>query len=522
MGIMLNQVRPVKRALISVFDKTGLEEFVRGLIDQGIEIVSSGGTAKAIKKAGLAVKEVQELTGFPEMLDGRVKTLHPYIHGGILARRDSSEHMQTLKKHKIKTIDLVVVSLYPFEETVKKAASYAECIEMIDIGGPTMLRAAAKNYDGVGVVCDSQDYSRIIDELKAQGGLTSVTRQSLSAKVFQTTARYDSLIAAFMTKASKQSWVEQEQLTLSFSRVAPLRYGENPHQVSSVFKLDGIKEKGLTSAKILGGKELSYNNYLDLEAAWSLVSAFKASAATVVKHNNPCGFALDENLSRGFKKAFDCDPLSAFGGIVAINRKIDESLAKTIIGAGFLECVIAPGYTKEAMAVFRQKKNLRFVSMPVKKVAPGAVEYKRITGGLLVQSVNSRSITTKDLKQVTKKKVTDKQIQDLLLGFALLPFIKSNGIALVKNNQAVGIGMGQPSRVDSVITALRKAGPRAKGSVLASDGFFPKADSIEFAVKHGVKAVIQPGGSILDKTVVAACDKAGIPMVVTGIRHFSH
>jgi len=506
----------VRAALISVYDKTGLVPFAKGLAKHGIRIISTGSTAQVLRDGGVKVTEVQEVTHFPEMMDGRLKTLHPGIHGGILARRDRPAHLASAKEHGIGLIDLVVVSLYPFEKTLASTQDAEKIIEMIDIGGPTMLRAAAKNHDSVAAVCDPADYAQLLRDLEmGEGSLTLDLRRKLAGKVFAETAKYDGLIARYFAGG-----VSADEIHLKYEKVGDLRYGENPHQKAALYR-SASGPKGLADAKVHGGKELSYNNYLDLEATWALVSAYDAPSATVVKHNNPCGFAMNEDLGKAFKQAFACDPLSAFGGIVGLNRKVDAKTAKTVIAAGFLECVIAPAYDAAAIEVFKTKKNLRVVE--IGRQAPGDErDFKRITGGLLVQDLARRDAARAELKLVTRKKPTAKQIEELLAAFRLTRFVKSNAIVLMKGGVAYGIGMGQPSRVDSALTAFRKAGKRIRGGVLASDGFFPKPDSIQLAAKHGIKAIIQPGGSIQDAEVIKACDKAGIAMVMTGIRNFSH
>ena len=515
----------IKTALVSVYDKTGLIPFVKGLIQRNIQIISTGNTARTLREAGIRVTEVSEITRFPEMLDGRVKTLHPRIHGGILARRDKPEHLATLAKQQIPLIDLVVIHLYPFEEALEKDLSDEKMIEMIDIGGPTMLRAAAKNYESVTVICDRADYDSFLRVFDEQGGKPDRDyRKALAAKVFGRTSRYDEQITAYLHRSrpkAKRSRILPHEFAARYRKVHDLRYGENPHQASAVYTSLADDGPGLTEALVLGGKELSFNNYLDLEAAWSIVSAFKESCVCVVKHNNPCGFAVRKNITEAFRLAFEGDPLSAFGGIVGLNRAVNTATARAMVDAGFLECIVAPGFHDGALQVLRKKKNLRLVQMPRKQFRADW-DFKKITGGLLVQDANLKDAASKDLKVVTRKRPTAGQLEDLLLGFKLLKFVKSNAIVLVKNKQAVGFGMGQPSRVDSVMSAIQKAGKRSGGAVLASDGFFPKPDSIQKAAKHGIRAVIQPGGSIQDQSIIKACHQAKISMVFTGIRHFTH
>lgn len=522
----------IKTALISVYDKTGLFELAKGLSKLGVRIISTGRTAASLKEAGVACEEVSEITKFPEMLDGRVKTLHPLIHGGILARRDKKDHLATLKKHGIPQIDMVVVNLYPFADAVAAGKSHEDTIEMIDIGGPAMLRAAAKNFNAVAPVCDASDYPRILADLKTGSGtLSEGQRRVLALKAFRHTAAYDAMVSGYLERYASQNGSAPAEAhgkpglparaSLEFQKVSDLRYGENPHQRAAVYRDGSFGGPSLVGAEILGGKELSFNNYLDMEYAWSLVSAIRETAACVIKHNNPCGAAVDKNLAAAFQKAFDCDPLSAFGGIVGLNRAVDLKTAKVILNAGFLECITAPDFSADAVQAFKAKKNLRIVRVPNKSQAD-AWDYKRITGGVLMQDPDEKDASKSDLKAVTKKKPAPKEIDDLLFAFKLCRFVKSNAIVLVKGMEAVGIGMGQPSRVDSAITAFRKAGKRSRGAVMASDGFFPKPDTIELAAKHGVRAIIQPGGSIQDEAIVQAADKAKIAMVTTGIRHFTH
>lgn len=511
----------VKTALISVYSKNGLVDFADSLKKMKIRIISTGNTSKVLTANGIKNDEVSSVTRFPEMLDGRVKTLHPMIHGGILARRDKKEHMQTLTRHKIPTIDLVVIDLYPFEEVLRTGASRQKIIEMIDIGGPTMLRAAAKNHSGVAAVCDIKDYGMIVKELNKNSGILSTgTVKKLAAKVFAVTASYDSMIAAFMDVSSPSGL--PEKINLSYRKSAVMRYGENPHQAAAFYVPGGVSGSGFDSAKVHGGKELSYNNYLDLDAAWNIVCGFSQPAACVIKHNNPCGFSAHADIVKAFQLAHECDPLSAFGGIVGVNRKVSAALAKKIVNSGFLECVIAPSYEANAVEVLKTKKNLRIVEMPKAGKQGRSFQMKQINGALLLQEPDLRTIRKSELKCVTKKKPTAKQLTDLITSFELLKYVKSNAIVIMKNGQASGVGMGQPSRVDSVQDAIKRSGKRAKGAVLASDGFFPKPDSIQVAAKAGVAAIIQPGGSIQDETVIQAADKAGIAMLMTGHRHFTH
>jgi len=515
----------VRHALISVSDKTGLVDFARELNKLGIEILSTGGTAKLLRDNNIQVKEVSEYTGFPEMLDGRVKTLHPKIHGGLLALRDNPKHMQSLKDHDIGLIDMVVVNLYPFEKTtLKPNVTIEEVIENIDIGGPSMLRSAAKNHKDVTVICDPCHYNQVIDELKKNNGtLSGDLMRELAIEVFALTSRYDNTIHNYLKnyfKAQPESLGFPQELNLYFEKIQDLRYGENPHQKAVFYKEKG-KTRGLINLKQLQGKELSFNNILDLNSAWELVREFSKPAAVVVKHNNPCGVAEDETLDKAYLAAYKCDPLSAFGGIVALNRKVDLKTAKVIAKSGFLECIIAPGFDKGVQDLFKDKKNLRLLEL--NDIEPiDEPELKRVSGGLLLQDKNLATLDVNNLKVATKKKPTKKELESLIFGWKVAKHTKSNAIVLTRGTKTVGIGAGQMSRVDSVKIAKIKAGALSKNSYLASDAFFPKADAVIEAAKAGIKAIIQPGGSISDEEVIKACDKYKIAMVFTGIRHFKH
>ena len=515
----------VRCALISVSDKTGLVDFARELNKLGIEILSTGGTAKLLRDNNIQVKEVSEYTGFPEMLDGRVKTLHPKIHGGLLALRDNPKHMQSLKEHDIGLIDMVVVNLYPFEKTTQKPnVTIEEVIENIDIGGPSMLRSAAKNHKDVAVICDPCHYSRVIDELKKNSGaLSGDLMRELAIEVFALTCRYDNTIHNYLKnyfKAQLKSMGLPQELNLYFEKIQDLRYGENPHQKAAFYKEKG-KTRGLINLKQLQGKELSFNNILDLNSAWELVREFSKPAAVIVKHNNPCGVAEDETLDKAFLAAYKCDPLSAFGGIVALNRKVDLKTAKVIAKSGFLECIIAPGFDKGVQDLFKDKKNLRLLEL--NDIEPiDEPELKRVSGGLLLQDKNLATLDVNNLKVATQKKPTKKELDSLIFGWKVAKHTKSNAIVLIRGTKTVGIGAGQMSRVDSVKIAKIKAGALSKNSYLASDAFFPKADAVIEAAKAGIKAIIQPGGSISDAEIIKACDKYKIAMVFTGIRHFKH
>jgi len=518
----------VKRALISVSDKEGLDDLVRGLDKLGIEILSTGGTADFITSLGVKVTEVSEYTGFPEMLDGRVKTLHPKIHAGLLAVRDNKAHMQKLNEEGILAIDMVVVNLYPFEETVSKEnVTFEEAIENIDIGGPAMLRSAAKNFMSVAVVSSPVQYGKVISELKDNDcSLKESTLKSLAQEVFTKTSRYDGLITGYL-RSQDQNKSESglpDEINIGLKKIQTLRYGENPHQKGAFYEDIMSREAGMKDARQLQGKELSFNNILDLNAALSMVRDFDEPAVSIVKHNNPCGIAAADTLEKACIDALDCDRLSAFGSIIGFNGQVGARLAQLILdGIDFVECIIAPEYEKEALKIFTNKKNLRVLEFSnFKNTASETLDIKKISGGALVQNACIKNISEKDLKIVTKKPIDKKLLRSLIFGWKVVKHVKSNAIVLCEGTKAVGIGAGQMSRIDSVMIAIRKAGKRAKGAILASDAFFPKTDSIEEAHKAGITAIIQPGGSIRDEEVIAKCDKFDIPMVFTGIRYFKH
>jgi phosphoribosylaminoimidazolecarboxamide formyltransferase/IMP cyclohydrolase len=508
-----------------VSDKTGILDFAKEINKLGVEIISTGGTARLLRDNKIAVKEVSEYTGFPEMLDGRVKTLHPKIHAGLLALRGNPEHMEKLKEQNIGLIDMVVVNLYPFEKTTQKpGVSIEEVIENIDIGGPSMLRSAAKNHKDVAVICNPDRYPRVIEELKKnKGALSEELLRDLAIEVFSLTSHYDGAINNYLRNYFKETPESEgfpKELNLNFDKIQDLRYGENPHQKAAFYKERG-KSKGLIDAKQLQGKELSFNNILDLNSAFELVKEFDNPAAVVVKHNNPCGVAEDKSLDKAYFNAWKCDPLSAFGGIVAVNRKMDEKTAKIVAKSGFLECIIAPGFDKEAIDLFKDKKNLRLLESY--DLAPiSEPDFKRVSGGLLLQDKDLETLDKNNLKTVTKKKPTNKELESLIFAWKVAKHVKSNAIILASGTKTVGIGAGQMSRVDSVMIAKKKAGSLAKNSCLASDAFFPKDDAVIEAAKAGVKAIIQPGGSISDAEIIKACDKHKVSMVTTGIRHFRH
>ncbi len=530
---MTNQTRRVTRALLSVSDKTGLIEFARALAAYGIELISTGGTARAIAAAGLKVKDVSELTGFPEMMDGRVKTLHPKVHGGLLAIRDNAEHTHAMKTHGIAPIDLLVVNLYPFEATVDKGADFTECIENIDIGGPAMIRAAAKNHDDVAVVVEASDYQAVLDELAANNGATTLAlRRRLAAKAYARTAAYDAAISNWFAGELK---TEAPDFRAFGGRlIQSLRYGENPHQTAAFYRTPD-RRPGISTARQLQGKELSYNNINDTDAAYECIAEFdpnRSAACVIVKHANPCGVAEGPDLVTAYRKAFACDTQSPFGGIIAVNRTLDAEAARAIIGI-FTEVIIAPDATEEAIAIIASRRNLRLLlagSLPDPR-APGLTA-KTVAGGLLVQSRDNAIVDDMALKVATRRAPTDAELRDLKFAFRVAKHVKSNTIVYAKDLATVGIGAGQMSRVDSARIAARKAQdaaaeqklaePLTKGSVVASDAYFPFADGMLACVEAGATAVIQPGGSMRDDEVVKAADEHGIAMVFTGVRHFRH
>jgi len=506
----------IKRALISVSDKNGIVDFAKRLSSKGVEILSTGGTAKLLRDNKINAKDVSDITEFPEMMDGRVKTLHPKIHGGLLAVRDNPEHMKAAEENSVRMIDMVVVNLYPFEETIKKeGVELAEAIENIDIGGPSMLRSAAKNFKSVTVVTDPSDYEKVLAEFEKDGDTSEDTRRYLAEKVFAQTAYYDSLIANYLSGGKTRHVVVE--------KMQDLRYGENPHQKAGFYKDYGAQSQACLPkcAEKIQGKEMSYNNIMDADAALSLVREYSKPCVAFIKHGNPCGVAVSEDLSEAFKNAFDGDPKSAFGGIIAINRPCTKEIAETLTSK-FFEIVLAPDFGSEALKIFESKKNLRVLKMGELQPEKTGETYRKVSGGLLIQDLDTKVITSKDLKVVTKKQPTDDQIRDLLFSWRVCKHVKSNAIVLAKNRMAVGVGAGQMSRIDSLEIALHKANGREKEAVLASDAFFPFGDSIDAAAAAGITAIIQPGGSIKDDEVIAAADKHGIAMVFTGARAFLH
>ncbi len=515
----------IQRALISVSDKSGVADFALKLHECGVEILSTGGTAKLLEEKGIPVTPVSQATGFPEMMDGRVKTLHPKIHGAILGRRDVPEHMEAMKTHGIQAIDLVVVNLYPFEQAVaKEDCDLATAIENIDIGGPSMVRSAAKNFNDVTIAVNPEDYEIILAEMKENGGATRrETRMRLCRDAYAHTARYDSLISAYLTEQLEEETSFPPLLLPAFEKVQDLRYGENPHQSAAFYREPSPRSADIVSAKQLQGKELSYNNILDLNAAWELTVEFEAPAAVIIKHTNPCGVALDEGLIQAFIKARETDPTSAFGGIIGLNREVSAELAEEIT-KNFVEAVIAPGFSSEALAIFSAKKNVRLMAMPAVN-SPRPVrdfDYKRVGGGLLVQERDGVVYGPDELKTATKIQPDAQMLEDLKFAWVVAKHVKSNAIVYAKNRETLGVGAGQMSRVDSAKIAVSKANKSLENCVMASDAFFPFRDSIDTAAECGVKAIVQPGGSIRDDEVIQAADEHDISMVFTGMRHFRH
>ena len=522
---------PIERALVSVYDKTGIVDFARRLSSLGVALFSTGGTAKLLRDSALAVRDVAELTGWPEMLGGRVKTLHPKVHGGILFRRGLAADREEAAKHGIASIDLVVVNLYPFEATAAKPGlTPEELIENIDIGGPTMLRSAAKNFESVAAICDPADYDSVAAELAASPAreLSLPTRLRLARKVFATTSRYDGLITMELERLSADAShlaltarpALPERLFGALVRRQEMRYGENPHQLAALYVSSGHPPVGLAGARQLQGKELSYNNLVDLDAAWKLVREFHQPAAAIIKHNNPCGAAERAHLHEAYARAFECDPVSAFGGVVAFNRPLDAPTAQELAKL-FVECVAAPAYDPAAREALAAKKNVRLMEMPAQDDR-SPYEMKQISGGMLVQQPDTHVLRPEELKTATKRAPTDSELRALLFAWKVAKHVKSNAIVFAGDGLTLAIGAGQMSRVDSVKLAVMKAQKPLSGSVVASDAFFPFPDGVEEAARAGATAVIQPGGSVRDNEVIAAADNAGMAMVFTAIRHFRH
>lgn len=514
------------KALISVSDKTGIVDFAKGLEKNGVEIISTGGTFKKLKEEGVNVKEISELTGFPECLDGRVKTLHPKVHAGILAIRDKKEHMDQLKELGIDTIDFVVVNLYPFKQTIlKDGVTREECIENIDIGGPTMLRSAAKNYQDVAVITNPEDYDVVLKELEENGKVSKDTKFRLMQKVFEHTANYDAMIAAYI-KEQRHDYELPEKLTLTYEKVQDMRYGENPHQKAALYKEIGKCEGSLTTAKQLNGKELSFNNINDTNGALELLKEFEEPTVVACKHGNPCGVGSDENIYNAWKKAFNADKTSIFGGIVVSNREITEQIAEEMSKI-FLEVIVAPSYEPKALEILKTKKNVRVLELEniSKKQNENALDVKKINGGVIVQTIDSKLLD--EYEVVTNRKPTEKELEDLLFTWKIVKYVKSNGIALGKDKQSIGIGPGQVNRIWATKQAVEHGEELiekgiTKGAVLASDAFFPFSDCVEEAHKAGITAIIQPGGSIKDQDSIDKCNEYGIAMLFTKMRHFRH
>jgi phosphoribosylaminoimidazolecarboxamide formyltransferase/IMP cyclohydrolase len=529
----MTELPTIRRALLSVSDKTGLIELGKALAERGVELLSTGGSAAALRDAGLAVRDVADVTGFPEMMDGRVKTLHPGVHGGLLALRDNGDHLAAMKEHGIGAIDLLVVNLYPFEETVAKGADYDTCIENIDIGGPAMIRAAAKNHAFVSVVVDVEDYDALLAEMDQNNGATSLSfRTKLAQCAYARTAAYDAAVSTWMAEAI--GVMTPRRRAVAGTLAQSLRYGENPHQ-QAAFYTDGTSRPGVATATQHQGKELSYNNINDTDAAFELVSEFASGdgpACAIIKHANPCGVATGATLKQAYTRAFDCDRTSAFGGIIALNQVLDAETAQEITGI-LTEVVIAPGADDAARAIFAAKKNLRLLTTDgLADPLTAALTFRQVSGGFLVQDKDTGHISADDLKVVTKRAPSEAELADLLFAWTVAKHVKSNAIIYVKDGATVGVGAGQMSRVDSTRIAARKAidmaqamglnTPLTKGSVVASDAFFPFADGLITAAEAGATALIQPGGSMRDDEVIAAADDAGLAMVFTGMRHFRH
>ncbi|WP_454192543.1 bifunctional phosphoribosylaminoimidazolecarboxamide formyltransferase/IMP cyclohydrolase [Paenibacillus sp. Marseille-Q7038] len=513
----------IKRALVSVSDKTGIVDFCRELSNLGVEIISTGGTSSLLSKEGIPVIGISDVTGFPEIMDGRVKTLHPAVHSGLLAVRDNEEHQKQMKDLGLDYIDLVVVNLYPFQETIAKPdVSYEDAIENIDIGGPTMLRSAAKNHAFVSVVVDANDYSQVLAEVREQGDTTLETRKQLAAKVFRHTASYDALISDYLSNVNGDPL--PERYTVTYEKIQDLRYGENPHQQAAFYRKPLAAQGTLTTAEQIHGKELSYNNINDANAALQIVKEFEEPAVVAVKHMNPCGVGTGESIYQAYMKAYSADPTSIFGGIVAANRIIDADTAAKLSEI-FLEIVLAPDFTEEALQILTKKKNIRLLKMgefSSAKERTSQFVVTSIDGGMVVQQSDVDSVDAADLQVVTDRAPSEEELKQLLFGWKVVKHVKSNAIVLASDNMTVGVGAGQMNRVGAAKIALEQAADKAKGAILASDAFFPMGDTVELAAKHGITAIIQPGGSIKDEESIKAANENGIAMVFTGVRHFKH
>jgi phosphoribosylaminoimidazolecarboxamide formyltransferase/IMP cyclohydrolase len=516
----------IRRAIVSVSDKSGVVAFAKALAQMGVEILSTGGTAKTLREQNISVMDISEYTGFPEMLDGRVKTLHPKVHGGLLGQRSKIEHVQKMKEQGILPIDLVVVNLYPFEATVaKEGCSFEEAIENIDIGGPTMLRSAAKNYPDVTVLVDPKDYGPILSELKERGEISIETNFRLAKKVFQHTARYDGAISNYLgqIEGGKRVYEFPETLTFQVKKAQELRYGENPHQRAAFYQEYLLTEPSVSNAVQIQGKELSFNNILDLDSALETVKEFEEATTVIIKHNNPCGVAIsNKSLGDAYRKARDCDPVSAFGGVVGFNRIVDSETAKEMVQV-FLEAIIAPGYDPEALEILKTKKDLRILrSSSLTHSLQKGYDLRKVVGGVLVQDRDLGKVPMDQLRVVTKRRPTEEERRAMSFGWKVAKHVKSNAIVLVREDRTVGIGAGQMSRVDSTRLAVMKAQSSTKGTALASDAMFPFRDGVDTGAEAGATAIIQPGGSIRDDEVIAAADEYNIAMVFTGMRHFRH
>lgn len=510
----------MKRALVSVSDKTNLVPFVSSLVELGYEIISTGGTKKALEAAGIKTIGISEVTDFPEIMDGRVKTLHPKVHGALLCVRDNPDHVRQIEELGIQYIDLVCVNLYPFKETVQKpGVSHEEIIENIDIGGPSMLRSASKNYKFIPVLCDPSDYDAVVKELRENGETSLTTREYLAAKVFRHTASYDTMIASYLTERTGEKY--PEKFTITFDKVQELRYGENPHQSAAFYK--GMNPQySLANAKQLHGKELSYNNIQDGNAAIEILKDFEGQPAVVgLKHMNPCGVGIGKTIEEAWDKAYEADPVSIFGGIVAFNEPIHASVAEKLSKI-FLEIIIAPAFDEDAFEILSKKKNIRLMQLDTSLEVNAKYKVTNVNDGLLVQDIDDHKITAEDLRCVTNRKPTEEELEQLLFAWKVVKHVKSNAIVLVKDNMTIGVGAGQMNRVGAAKIAIEQAGEKAKGSIMSSDAFFPMPDTVEEAVKAGVTAIIQPGGSIKDQLSIDVCNEHVIAMVYTGVRHFKH
>lgn len=509
-----------KRALISVSDKEGIVDFARSLTELGVEIVSTGGTHRQLEDSGVPVINISEVTGFPEILDGRVKTLHPNIHSGLLAVRSNEDHMQQLQEHNIAPIDFVIVNLYPFAQTIAKPdVSFDDAIENIDIGGPSMLRAAAKNHQDVTIVVDKADYATVIEEMKAKSEVSLATKQKLATKVFRHTAAYDSMIAEYLTEQMNETL--PEKLTVTYEKMQDLRYGENPHQQAGFYQLPQKIDCTIATAKQLHGKELSYNNINDADAALAIIKEFEGAAVVAVKHSNPCGIGLGDSIQEAYMRAFEADPISIFGGIVALNRPVNLVTAERLSDI-FLEIIIAPDYEQDALELLSKKKNIRLLKVGEIQAASKHWRYQTVAGGVLVQEQDVKQVQREDCQVVTDREPTEEEWAQLLFSWKAVKHVKSNAIVLARHHMTVGIGAGQMNRVGAARIAIEQAGDKSQGSVMASDAFFPMPDTVEIAAKAGVRAIIQPGGSIKDNESIAEANRHGMAMVVTGVRHFRH